>query len=74
MDTPSNIKCPVSSITRMELSTADIRSLVTSMVTGVKTVQLGGDVTLDMETLAQYDGRGVCGRVVFYYNTSREGS
>ena len=27
---------------------------------------------LDMETLAQYDGRGVCGRVVFYYNTSRD--
>ena len=33
------------------------------MVSGVEEVRLGMDVTLDMEMLAQYDGKGECRRV-----------
>ena len=46
------------------LSTADTESLLAVMVSGVEEVRLGMDVTLDMEMLAQYDGKGECGRVV----------
>ena len=34
------------------------------MVSGVQEVDLFRGVTLDMETLSQYDGKGECGRVV----------
>ena len=42
------------------LSTADTESLLAVMVSGVEEVRLGMDVTLDMEMLAQYDGKGEC--------------
>ena len=45
------------------LSTADTESLLAVMVSGVEEVRLGMDVTLDMEMLAQYDGKGECRRV-----------
>ena len=44
----------------MELSSADTRQLEAAMVAGVRMVRLGEDLGLDMETLAQYDGRGQC--------------
>ena len=47
----------------MELSSADTRQLEAAMVTGVRMVRLGEDLGLDMETLAQYDGRGECGEL-----------
>ena len=33
---------------------------MTAMVSGVEKVELGRGVTVDMETLAQYDGKGEC--------------
>ena len=45
------------------LSTADTESLLAVMVSGVEEVRLGMNVTLDMEMLAQYDGKGECRRV-----------
>ena len=44
----------------MELCSADTRQLEAAMVAGVRMVRLGEDLGLDMETLAQYDGRGQC--------------
>ena len=58
-----NINCTSLSVRNMGLTTADTRALVAAMVTRVQEVVLGGDVTLDMETLARYDGRGVCSRL-----------
>ena len=40
------------------------------MVTRVMNVSLCGDGTLDMDTLAQYDGTGRCGEVRLAGNTS----
>ena len=57
-----NVKCDILSI-NMVLGTEQTQSLVAAMVTGVKLVGLQGGVTLDLETLAQYDGTGECGRV-----------
>ena len=45
----------------MSLDTTATQSLVTAMARGVQEVELGVDLILDMETLAQYDGRGMCG-------------
>ena len=39
-------------------------ALVTAMVGNVKSLLLGNEVTLDMETLAQYDGKGECEKVL----------
>ena len=58
-----NINCTSLSVRNMGLSTADTRALVAAMASRVQEVVLGGDVTLDMETLARYDGRGVCSRL-----------
>ena len=51
-------------IVYMDLSTAETQSLLAAMVSGVEEVELGRGVTLDMETLSQYDGKGNCGRVM----------
>ena len=51
-------------ITNTSLSTADTQRLVAAMVTRVEWVTLDGGVTLDMDTLAQYDGTGECEEVV----------
>ena len=53
------------------LNTAETRSLVTAMARGVKVVRMTGGVTLDMETLAQYDGKGECRMVRMYDDTRR---
>ena len=50
-----NVKCDILSI-NMVLGTEQTQSLVAAMVTGVKLVGLQGGVTLDLGTLAQYDG------------------
>ena len=57
-----NINCTSLSVRNMGLTTADTRALVAAMASRVQEVVLG-DVTLDMETLARYDGRGVCSRL-----------
>ena len=51
------------------LNTDDTQSLVTAMVRGVKVVRMNGRVTLDMETLAKYDGKGEYRMVRMYYDT-----
>ena len=40
------------------------------MVTRVEWVRLDGGVTLDMDTLAQYDGKGKCEEVRFWSDTT----
>ena len=44
-------------------------ALVTAMVGNVKSLLLGNEVTLDMETLAQYDGKGECEKVTMWADT-----
>ena len=59
----SSVQCRRITIFNTSLSTADTQQLVAAMVTRVQeVVLLGGDGTLDMETLAQYDGKGNVGR------------
>ena len=53
----------------ISLSTADTQQLVAAMDTGVQRVMLDGDTTLDMGTLAQYDGKGECGQVELWGDT-----
>ena len=59
----SSVQCGRLHIHSTSLSTADTQQLVAAMDTRVKWVTLCGSVTLDMETLTQYDGEGVCGEV-----------
>ena len=66
----ANINCTSLSVRNMRLSTADTRALVAAMTSRVQEVVLGGSrgwgcggVSLDMEALARYDGRGVCSRL-----------
>ena len=60
----SSVQCRALAIANTMLTTADTQELVAAMVTRVKMVALGRDVTLDMDTLAQYDGKGECEEVV----------
>ena len=53
----------------MNLSTADTQNLLTAMVSCVESVQLLGDVVLDLDTLSQYDGKGVCEEVELFDDT-----
>ena len=57
-------KCSRLVIGNMDLSTAETQGLLAAMVSRVRMVELGSGVTLDMETLSQYDGKGECERVV----------
>ena len=56
----SNINCLVLVIDKMSLSSLDTQALVSAMDTRVKEVNLYEGVTLDLETLTQYDGTGKC--------------
>ena len=52
-------RCRVLEVSNTPLTPRATRSLVTALTRGVQVVKLGyGD--LDMETLAQCDGRGAC--------------
>ena len=55
----------------LNLSIAHTRSLLAAMVSGVEEVELGMNVTLDMKTLAQYDGKGDCRRVYVWGDANR---
>ena len=57
----SNINCVVLAIDKMSLSPVDTQALVSAMDTRVDEVHLYKNVTLDLETLTQYDGTGNCG-------------
>ena len=58
-----SVKCDYLTINDTMLGAGQTESLVAAMVTGVKGAGLWGGVTLDMGTLAQYDGTGECGWV-----------
>ena len=64
-------KCSELNLVDMDLSTAETQSLLGAMVSGVRLVFLCRGVTLDMETLSQYDGKGECGRVWVWEDTGR---
>ena len=56
----SSVQCERLTIFNMRLSTAHTQQLVAAMDTWVKLVALCNGATLDMDTLAQYDGEGEC--------------
>ena len=58
-------------IDNQSLSTEETRGLVQAME-NVEKVYLGyyGNVTLDINTLVNYSGRGKCEKVIFYKNTA----
>ena len=64
-------ECSELSIGRTDLSTAETQCLLAAMVSGVRVVVLRRGVTLDMETLSQYDGKGECERVLAWWHTGR---
>ena len=66
----SSFQCRGITISNTSLSTADTQQLVAAMDTRVKWVTLCGSVTLDMETLAQYDGEGECDKVTLWMDTT----
>ena len=43
-----------------DLSESETRALVTAMRDWVRNVSLTGDITLDIEELCKYDGKGRC--------------
>ena len=57
----SNINCVILVIDKMSLSPVDTQALVSAMDTRVEEINLHEGVTLDLETLTQYDGTGKCG-------------
>ena len=63
----SSLTCTSLWIDNMELNQAATRSLVRGLEHGVKRLVLDGvrwgPVTLDIQTLVEYDGRGRCGEV-----------
>ena len=61
----SSVQCCVLLITNTSLSTSDTQQLVAAMDTRVKEVTLESGNTLDIETLAQYNGMGECEKVIF---------
>ena len=67
---PVLVQCRELVIANTMLTTADTQQLVAAMVTRVKEVNLDEGITLDMDTLAQYDGKGECGEVWLAGNTN----
>ena len=61
----SNLQCRMLYIFNTSLTTADTQQLVAAMDTRVKEVTLESGITLDIETLAQYNGMGECEKVIF---------
>ena len=56
----SNINCVILVIDKMSLGPLDTQALVGAMDTRVEEINLHEGVTLDLETLTQYDGTGKC--------------
>ena len=67
-----SVKCDYLNINDTMLGAGQTESLVAAMVTGVKGVGLFDGVTLDMGSLAQYDGTGECGSVMLCYKDTVE--
>ena len=59
----TNLKCKYLFIYRQSLGREETRALVQAMESGVEDITLGGGVTLDMETLAEFSGQKMCKEV-----------
>jgi len=59
-----NIKCPQLWLGYVTLSTTDTELLVQALEQRLKTLDIGDYVTLDLETLLKYSGKGACRKVV----------
>merc|ERR1711971_930236 len=66
----SSLKCKWLDITSQSLGREETQALVQAMESGVKRVMLGGGLTLDMDTLAEYSGQGACWRVTLWDDTA----
>ena len=55
-----NVRCSVLQLYYLSLTEPQTRALVTAMRDGVEWVALWDGVTLDIEALCQYNGRGTC--------------
>ena len=64
----ASVQCPWLQLVNMELSKSDTRALVTAMRERVQSVSLSS-VTLDVEALATYNGRGRCNSLSVYRHT-----
>ena len=65
----TNIKCDWLHIRRQSLGLGETQALVEAMQSGVKEVTLDGEVSLEMETLSEYSGHGVCWWVSLWVDT-----
>ena len=67
----SSVKCQYLNIThRHSLGREETWALVQAMESGVWRVSLESEVTLDIETLTEYSGQGVCRELRLYYDTA----
>ena len=59
----TSLKCKELYISRQSLGREETRALVQAMESRVEKVELGSEVTLDIDTLTEYTRQGVCRRV-----------
>ena len=64
----ASVKCRVLELKNMKLSQADTQALVTIMRDRVKLLTLYNGITLDIEELTKYDGRGRCRKLEFEFD------
>ena len=65
-----SLKCEFLVIDSQSLRREETQALVRAMESGVEKVELRDEVILDMETLAEYSGQGVCREVKCYGDTA----
>ena len=66
-----SVRCSVLDLGKMALTEPQTRALVTGMTERLETVELWPEVTLDIQTLCQYNGRGTCWGLQVYDDTKR---
>ena len=66
-----NVRCPLLWLSYMRLTEPQTRALVIAMTERLEKGRLGDDVTLDIQTLCQYNGRGTCRGLQVYDDTKR---
>ena len=66
-----SVRCSELWLWNMRLTEPQTRALVTSLTERLKTVRLYDDVTLDIQTLCQYNGQGTCWQLVVWGDTRR---
>ena len=63
----TSLKCKKLKIRSQNLGREETQALVQAMESGVEEVRLCGEVTLDIESLTEYSGKGVCSKLMLYY-------